>query len=304
MSFFPHGITSIIEHHCSCRYTFASMKLAQKLAVNYIRARLNFLAVFSKKRTAKKALQIFSTPFYKTRKKLPAVFDSGTAVTIHLRGIALRGFKWNQGGIKRVLLLHGFESSVINFDEYIKALIKKNYEVLAFDAPAHGLSGGKQITLPLYAYMIETLYYKFGGIQSFMAHSFGGLAAAHALEKLPVDEDTRLALIAPATETTSAIDRLFHFLQLGEGVRAEFDKLILEEYHVDASYFSIPRALKQVKAAVLWVHDKDDDTTPFSDVEPVIHAGYPNLSFFITHGLGHKKIYRDERVIKKVVDFL
>jgi hypothetical protein len=52
------------------------------------------------------------------------------------------------------------------------------------------------------------------------------------------------------------------------------------------------------------VHDKDDDITPLKDVEPVIGKNYPNVSFFITEGLGHKKIYRDSRVIQSVVDFL
>ncbi len=43
---------------------------------------------------------------------------------------------------------------------------------------------------------------------------------------------------------------------------------------------------------------------PLKDVEPVIEKNYPNVSFLITEGLGHKKIYRNNKVIKTVVDFL
>ena len=280
------------------------MKLGQKLAVNYLRARLNMLAVISKKKAAAKAFDIFCTPFYKSRKEDPPVFKQGAALSINIKGITVRGYKWNQGGTKRVLILHGFESSVKNFDAYITALIAKNYEVLAFDAPAHGISSGKQITLPLYIYMIETIYYMFGGIQGFIAHSFGGLAVTHVIEKLPIEQEARLVLIAPATEADTAIDSFFRFLQLGESVKREFKNIIYEKSGVTSSWFSVPRALQHIQSPVLWIHDEDDDITPLADVQPVMQLGRSNISFFITRGLGHKKIYRDNRVVQKVIDFL
>ena len=280
------------------------MKLGQKLAVNYLRARLNMLAVISKKKAAAKAFDIFCTPFYKSRKEDPPVFKQGAALSINIKGITVRGYKWNQGGTKRVLILHGFESSVKNFDAYITALIAKNYEVLAFDAPAHGISSGKQITLPLYIYMIETIYYMFGGIQGFIAHSFGGLAVTHVIEKLPIEHVARLVLIAPATEADTAIDSFFRFLQLGEGVKGEFKKIIHEKSGVASSWFSVSRALQHIQSPVLWIHDEEDDITPLADVQPVMQLGRSNISFFITRGLGHKKIYRDNRVVQKVIDFL
>ncbi|MFT3934189.1 MAG: alpha/beta hydrolase [Chitinophagaceae bacterium] len=279
------------------------MKLGQKLAVNYLRARLNLLAVISPQRAAKKAFNIFCTPFYRSKKEFPPVFKQAEKHTISLHGITLQGFKWNRGGSKRVLILHGFESSCRNFDAYIKALIQKGYEVIAFDAPAHGSSGGKQITLPLYIEAITAVHFKFGGIQSFIAHSFGGLAVTHFLEKIPT-ADTSLALIAPATETNTAINSFFKFLQLGQNVRTEFEKIIEEKSGHPAGYFSIPRALQNIQSNVLWVHDEDDDITPIKDVEPLMQEPNPHLSFMITRGLGHKKIYRDNKVIRAVVDFL
>jgi pimeloyl-ACP methyl ester carboxylesterase len=280
------------------------MKLGQKLAVNYIRARLNLLAVISKKKAAAKAFEIFCTPFYRSKKEAPAIFKKAAALSINIKGITVRGYKWNQGGTKRVLILHGFESSVSNFDAYVSALVNKNYEVLAFDAPGHGISSGKQITLPLYIYMIETIYYSFGGIQGFIAHSFGGLAVTHLIEKLPPGQDIRLVLIAPATEADTAIDSFFRFLQLGENVKREFKDIIQEKSGVASSWFSVPRALRHIQSPVLWVHDEYDDITPLADVQPVMRSAQPNISLFITRGLGHKKIYRDNGVVQKVVDFL
>ncbi len=280
------------------------MKLGQKIAINYIRAKLNLMAVLSKKRAARKALDLFCTPFKKSKKELPAIFNKAEQLTVTVKGIAVRGFRWNKGGTKRILILHGFESSSKNFEAYINPLVDKNYEVLAFDAPAHGLSGGRQITLPVYIETIRTIYFELGTIQGFISHSFGGLALTHFIEKIPHDGNTKLALIAPATETKTAIDTFFRFLQLGSDVRKEFEKLILQKSGVQPNFFSISRALEHIKASILWVHDRDDDVTPLQDVEPVMDKHYPNLQFMITAGLGHRKIYRDSRVIQAVVEFL
>jgi fermentation-respiration switch protein FrsA (DUF1100 family) len=59
-----------------------------------------------------------------------------------------------------------------------------------------------------------------------------------------------------------------------------------------------------LKNPVLWIHDKDDDITPLSDVSPLIDLAPDNIEFMITEGLGHRKIYKDNRVQKKVIDFL
>jgi pimeloyl-ACP methyl ester carboxylesterase len=280
------------------------MKLGQKIAINYIRAKLNLLAVLSKKRAAKKAFDLFCTPLKKSQKQLPAIFNEAEQLLVTVKGVAVRGFRWNKGGTKRVLILHGFESSSRNFEAYISPLIDKNYEVIAFDAPAHGVSGGRQITLPIYVETIRTIYFELGTIQGFISHSFGGLALTHFIEKIPHNSDTKLVLIAPATETKTAIDTFFRFLQLGSEVRKEFEKLIVQKSGMQPGFFSIPRALEHIKASILWVHDRNDDVTPLKDVEPVMEKHYPNLQFLITSGLGHRKIYRDSQVIQAVVEFM
>lgn len=280
------------------------MKLGQKIAVNYIRGKLNLLALVSKKKAALEAFELFCTPLRRTKKSYPPVFNKGEKLSVRVDGILVKGFRWNKGGIKKVMVLHGFESSCKNFERYINPLIKKNYEVLAFDAPAHGMSGGKQITLPLYIKTIQKIYDEFGPIQSFVAHSFGGLAITHFIEKLQYDDNIKIALIAPATETKTAVDTFFSFLQLGNAVRKTFEQIIKQKSGLDPYYFSIPRALQHIHADILWVHDSTDDITPLKDVQPVIDKQYTNVHFMITHGLGHRNIYRDSKVMHAVTDFL
>jgi pimeloyl-ACP methyl ester carboxylesterase len=280
------------------------MKLAQKLAISYIRAKLNIMAMISKEKAAKKAFDIFCTPFRKSKKKTPALFEKAESLSFLLDDHVIRGYRWNAGGTKKILIVHGFESSAKNFDRYITPLIKKGYEVMAFDAPAHGKSGGKRINLPLYIQTITKVAELYGPIDGFITHSFGGLAATHYLETVAHNDDTRLVLIAPATETTSAIDSFFNFLKLSTDIRKEFDQLIYEKGGVWPDHYSIRRAMKNVKAKVLWFHDENDDMTPLEDALNVANDNHPNLEFVITQGLGHRRIYRDNSVMKRIFEFL
>lgn len=280
------------------------MKLAQKLALNYLRAKLNFTAVFSKRKAAEMAFEIFATPFRRAKKKEAPIFEKADRLFVQVDGKRVAVYRWNKGGTRKVMVIHGFESSARNFDRYIGPLIKKGYEVIAADAPAHGVSEGTQITLPVYVKTIATVYQEFGPIHSFMAHSFGGLAITHFLEQVPHDNQVRLALIAPATETSTAIQTLFRMLQMDEKVQEAFEEIILEKGGVPSTHYSIARALQHIHAQILWIHDEDDDVTPLKDVKPIIKKAPENIEFMLTKELGHRKIYRENKVVKKVIEFL
>ncbi len=289
------------------------MKIAQRLALSYIRTKFKLLSTISKKKAAEKAFELFCTPQHRNLKEPPKIFGQAEKLSLKVDGILVRGWRWHpepadtggdQTEPRRVLILHGFESSAVNFDRYIRPLMKKGYEVLAFDAPAHGRSGGKLINAPLYKKTILEINKKFGPIHSFMAHSFGGLAVCLALEDISHSFDHRLVLIAPATETVTAIASFFRFLHIDPGVLPEFEKIIVKKSGVTPSWFSIARAMKHIRARVRWYHDVNDDTTPLSDALKVKDQNYPNVEFVITEGLGHRRIYRDNKVTRSIVEFL
>ncbi len=280
------------------------MKLSQRLALRYIRTKFKLLAAISRKKAAEKAFELFCTPQSRNKKKLPTIFETAEKLHFEIDGVIVRGWRFNHPAERKVLILHGYESSVTNFDRYVKPLIKKGYEVLAFDAPAHGRSAGKKINAPLYKRMIQEINKKYGPVQSYMAHSFGGLAVSLALEEISHTSDFRLVLIAPATETSTAIDTFFNFLQLDPAVRPEFEKIIIKAGGVSSDWYSIKRAMKHIRAKVLWFQDEEDEITPLGDVLKVKAENYPNIEFVITKGLGHRRIYRDNKVSKSIVDFL
>ena len=280
------------------------MRLGQRLAVRYIRTKFKLLSSISKRKAAAKAFLLFCTPQTRHRKKLPPVFEKAEKLQFSLGNNIVRGYRWNHPSSKKALILHGFESSITNFDRYIKPLTKKGYEVLAFDAPAHGRSAGKTITVLTYKEMVLQIVNAFGPVDAFLAHSFGGLALGLALEEMPNSAPKKVVFIAPAAETRRAIDNFFIFLRLDDEVRREFDAQLERTGGKRAEWFSLKRAAYNIKAQVLYLQDKDDELTPLEDVRPIMEDGHANFRFVITEGLGHRRIYRDNRIFKEIMDFL
>lgn len=280
------------------------VKLGERIAFSYYRTKFRILSSVSKKKTAEIALDLFQTPQFRYKRIFPKIFDEAERLSFNIEGETVQGYRWNNGGGKKVLIAHGFNSCVSGFGHYVKPLINKDYEVLAFDAPAHGRSTGKQINAVLYKQMVLYINEKYGPVQSFIGHSFGGLALSLALEDIQHDENFRLVLIAPATESKTAIDFFFSFMKLNGEVRKEFDRKIFSVKNKPAEWYSVSRAVKNLKAEILWCHDEEDRITPWRDAKKVKDENYPNIHFVVTKKLGHRNIYRDETTAKTIIDFL
>ena len=280
------------------------MKLGERIAIGYYRTKFRILSTVSKKKTAEIALDLFSTPQFRYKRIFPKVFDEAEKLVLSFHGETVYGYRWNKGGNKRALIAHGFNSSVATFGHFVKPLIQKGYEVLAFDAPAHGRSTGTKINAAVYKDFIITINEKYGPVHSLMGHSFGGLAISLAMEDIPHDDSFRVVLVAPATEAKTAIDFFFSFMKLNGQVRKEFDNYIFELKNRPPEWYSVSRAVKNLKAKILWVHDEEDRITPWQDAKKVKEENQPNIEFVVTKGLGHRGIYRDAKVAKMIIDFL
>ncbi len=281
------------------------MKFSQRLAIGYIQTKFKVIAALSKRKAAEKAFELFCTPYLKSKPKNPPIFSSAKQVHFKFNSLRVQGWQWNHPQQKKILILHGFGSAAHKFHHFVKPLVNKGYEVLAFDAPAHGSSEGKKVNAVIYSEMIEKIIERYGPVQSFIAHSFGGIALSLALEKTKQPGLTKIAFLAPATETLTAVKQAFTMLKLSDAeVQKEFHNMILKVSGKPTEWFSVRRALKNFDANVLWIHDEDDDITPLSDALKVKEDNHTNIHFVITKGLGHYNIYRDAAVKNKVIEFM
>ncbi|MCH5721217.1 alpha/beta hydrolase [Niabella hibiscisoli] len=177
----------------------------QSIIIKIFRGRLQLLATLSKKRAGNEAFRIFCTPYFRMAYKESEVkgserlsFKFGSANTI--------GYRWNRGDRKKLLIVHGFRSASANFLHFTAPLIQKGYEIVAFDAPAHGLSEGKRLNAIEYKDFITALHDHYGPFGAFLAHSFGGLAVSMNLAELSENTNIKTVLVAPAANSRQLIE--------------------------------------------------------------------------------------------------
>ena len=279
---------------------------AQKLAVNYYRAKLNLLNVVSPSLAAWEAFDLFTRPYGKPRRRRRSGwFEKAEPLLLESKGLKLAGYKWraHPGNEKKILIIHGFAGSVASFDRYLGGLLRHGFDVYAYDAPGHGSSQGNRLNALLYADVLQDIVEAHGPFDGFLAHSLGGLSLMLALHENPPENTPLVALIAPATESTTAADKFFEFLQLPDDLRKSFEKHVKMRSGKPLEWFSIRRVLPDVKASILWLHDDQDNTTPIRDVYPLMQKNYPHVHFYFTSGLGHSGIYKENKVKKRIFDF-
>ena len=280
------------------------MRVKHKIALGYIKTKLNLLTLINRKKAGEEAFRLFCTPIFNGNIEESEVFRNAEKLSFIMDGIKINGYRCNHPRPRKILLLHGFSSTCQHFARFVQPLVDKNFEVLAFDAPAHGLSEGSMVNAVDYAKMINRINDLYGSISGYIAHSFGGLSVILALEEMHNDPGTKVVLIAPATETSTAIDSAFEMIRLRNSVlRKSIDEVILKKSGRPSNWYSISRAIKNVKASILWIHDKDDKVTPLSDALKVKNGSPENVRFIITTGLGHRRIYRDMGVLEQVISF-
>jgi alpha-beta hydrolase superfamily lysophospholipase len=280
------------------------MKLIEKIFIFYYHIKLSVLEKISIKKAAAHAFRLFITPISVKTKISTPLPPGAEPLSFMFEKNIVKGYRWASTGNQKVLILHGFSSTLSKFMHYVQPLVDKGMEVLAFDAPAHGMSTGKTVNVLQYRDMIEQVVKLYGPVHAFIAHSFGGLALSLYAEQLSNNAELKIVLIAPATETNTAISYFSEKLGISQKLQAAMKMHILERSGIKAEDFSVRRAIKQIKSNILWIHDLDDDVTPWKDAEMVKDEGHKNIRFVNTTGLGHRRIYKDETVAKTVIEFI
>jgi pimeloyl-ACP methyl ester carboxylesterase len=279
------------------------MKKSIVFTIFILRNTLKFMSLFSAKWCASYAFKIFTTPFRKGSSYKPPIFEKAEELTINVNGLNICGYRWNTYADKKILIAHGFESRSFNFYRYVEALVDKGYAVYAMDAKAHGNSEGSTIIIPEYISMFRELEKNYGPFDGYICHSFGGIAVC-LYEEEKNHPNSKLVLIAPATETKSAIKLFCSFFRLSEKVRFAMHDYIEMKSGKKIDHYSIKRVVRKINNPILWIHDHDDDITPLKDVEELFVEKPQNIRFFLTNGLGHRKIYKDPKIIELAVDFI
>lgn len=251
------------------------------------------------------AFKIFCTPYSRMKYNIVWNQTNFTELKHRFDGFETKGFRWNKEGEKKVLIAHGFRSSLSNFIHYAERLSDQGFQVFAFDAPAHGFSGGKTLNALEYKDFITSINEQYGPFDAYITHSYGGLAVGLNLAEIKNNQEMKTVFLAPAANSRSLCESFLNIMKVSDsGVKKYFFDTIEKLSGKNIDWFSINRCAKEIKGPVLWIHDLDDKVTPVTDAMEISKKGYKNFQFIFTRGLGHQRIYRDENVVNTVADFL
>lgn len=262
---------------------------------------LNTMAVVSPRTAGRKGFELFCRPFRTPLKGHHKEFlHSAERSFFHYENESVRVYKWGSGA-KKLLFLHGWQSHSFRWKNYIESLSTKDYTIYALDAPGHGLSSGKFLTVPLYSTIIEKFILELDEVDTIVSHSIGAFSTMYTLHRLPLLPVKKLVLMASPGEGSEFIQFYKQALQLSDKciglVLEHFEKVI--EYPLD--YFSVSNFAGSLKRPGLIIHDEDDDETPYAH-SVRIHKLWPQSKLLLTKGFGHN--LRSPLVVKEVKNFI
>lgn len=204
-------------------------------------------------------------------------------------------------GNKKVLLVHGWSGRGTQMVKIAKKIVSNGYQVISFDAPAHGKSAGKTTMMNEFISTIHAVNKTYGDFEYAIGHSLGGISLLNAVKQ---GLDLKKLVTIGAGNSINAICHLFiQNLELkpivAKLMKSKFDKLFGEDIENYSSYI----AAKAVTIPVLVIHDEHDLEIPVAAAIDICNE-LENGTTYITSHLGHRKILGDTDVIKKIMNFL
>lgn len=262
---------------------------------------LNTLSWIAPGIAARQAFNLFCHPFRTNLRPHHEDFlNTSEKFNFTHKGSSLQGYKWGNGS-RKVLFLHGWQSHTFRWKNYINALLKEDVTIYALDAPGHGYSEGRFLSVPLYSDVIEQFISEQGAMDTIVAHSIGSFAAVYTLYRVPLLPVNRLVLTAPPGEASDFIDQFRNRLRLSQRTVDLALNYFQKVFEQPIGYFSTRRFAAALVVPGLIIHDKDDDETPFPHARK-IHEVWKRSTLIQTRGLGHN--LRSAEVTRIVCDYI
>ncbi len=262
---------------------------------------LNTLTHIAPEKGGKLGFKIFCTPQKKKLKRQHLDYlNSANQRDFNFNGQKIKIYEWGTGA-KKVLFVHGWQSNSFRWKKHIDALPKEEYTLIAFDAPAHGLSEGKQFTVPLHAYLIATLTRYYHGFDAVVTHSIGSFSFFYAMAKYDFPSIGKLVAMASPLRASEFL--AFYIETLGlkpatvSQIKNEFQNYAREEL----GNISLPVFVENLSIPGLIIHDKEDQQTPYQNAVE-LQKHWKGATLHTTNGLGHN--LRSGEVVRLVADFV
>lgn len=218
---------------------------------------------------------------------------------------SIASYHWGESG-PTIFLVHGWGGRGTQLGPFVKPLVDAGFQVLSFDAPAHGKSSARKTNLYEIADSITALHKIYGDFDSVITHSFGGPCIAIAIQR-GLKTKHVISICPPAT-TIGLVDKFCEALQISEKTNRMIKKTIENKFGEDiwtqtAMVNTVQDLHSDAFESATVIHDLNDTDIPWQEGQAVARA-WNDAPFIMTRGLGHRRILRDKSVIDAVLKIL
>ena len=209
-------------------------------------------------------------------------------------------YNWPANG-KNILLVHGWSGRGTSMYKIAQILNKSGFNVISFDAPAHGNSKGTTTGAPEFMHSINLLNNHFNGFYAIIGHSLATVPIFKCYKNL-----RGVNKIVTIGSVNKMID-IFVNLKNRLGLKKyTFDIMIdymEKKFDVSIDSWAAEKMTQQIECKMLMFHDKDDREIPI-ECSRILNKKLKNSKLIETTGLGHSRILKDMEVAEKIKTFI
>lgn len=233
---------------------------------------------------------------------LPA---GGMPFEVESLGRTVRGHRWGSGPV--VYLVHGWGGNETQLAKLVPPLVTAGFTVVTHDAPSHGTSDPGAVEGQSHAvemgHALDAVAAVHGPAHAVVAHSMGGLATGLTLRYGWLGTD-RLALVAPMVRIGDHVPTLQAALGFGPRTRKRLERRAYERVGLAVEEVDFVRIADEIeRPELLVIHDRDDRSAKYASAVQLVES-WEGAHMTTTEGLGHRRILRDDAVVRQVVAFV
>ena len=279
-------------------------KIKQGIKIpSYIKYGLQLMEFLSPYVTMRIASYLFSLPYkFKIPVKEIEVMEKRKKGLLHVPALnkSICVYNWPANG-KNILLVHGWSGRGTSMYKIAQILNKSGFNVISFDAPAHGNSKGTTTGAPEFMHSINLLNNHFNGFYAIIGHSLATVPIFKCYKNL-----RGVNKIVTIGSVNKMID-IFVNLKNRLGLKKyTFDIMIdymEKKFDVSIDSWAAEKMTEQIECKILMFHDKDDREIPI-ECSRILNKKLKNSKLIETTGLGHSRILKDMEVVEKIKTFI
>ncbi len=247
-----------------------------------------------------KAFMLFCTPrsgFVKPHQK--DYLKAHQSEKIQFKKIEIQTYHWSGSGPK-ILLLHGWDSHTFRWKALIQKLQDLDYEIIAFDAPAHGYSEGNILSVPIYNEVLQLFIEKYNP-EILIGHSVGGMTCIFNQFQHKQSNVKKMVLLGSPSEMQRIMNGFQKILGLSDKFMQQTEEYFESRYNYRFEDFSMAKFCNEIDIPSLIIHDKFDKIVPYNEAIS-LNENLKNSKLILTEGAGHS--LNKDSINNQIINFI